>query len=402
MQSCVEDDQMVVQCGSAFNQSESNIAVVSVTLQWQDANSETQFNIEYGQSGFLPGTGTVINVNQNLVTLAGLSANTAYDYYIETVCAESNVSLLTDVRSFTTLPELVVPEFRPNLSELNLYTGPMEDLVPSIYTFNYELSSVLFTDYAHKQRLIALPPGTFMDHIDDGFPSFPDNTVISKTFYYNTDDRDESLGKQIIETRVLIKINGEWELGNYKWNAAQTDAVLDVDGATLPVTWIDADGLTNNINYQIPTSSNCFDCHNNGGEETPIGPKLRTLNFDVNESNQLQTLKDLGLLLGVADPTTVEALPNYKDTSYTLEERARAYFDVNCAHCHVDGGYCEFQSTLRLGYETSFLDSNILNRKNSIINRISTYSAGFSMPFIGTTILHDDGVDLILAYLDTL
>ena len=140
----------------------------------------------------------------------------------------------------------------------------------------------------------------------------------------------------------------------------------------------------------------------NAGNETPIGPQLRTLNFDVNGTNQLQALKDRQMLIGLLDPSVVNTLPNWEDNSYTLEERARAYFDINCAHCHIDGGFCEFQSTLRLSYETSFVDSDILNRKNSIINRISNYNPGFSMPLIGTTIVHDDGVALILEYLDTL
>ena len=403
LQSCVEDDQMVVQCGSAFNQSESDISINNVTLQWQDANSATTFNIEYGPSGFLLGTGIIKITNQTSIILVDLTANTTYDYYIETVCSTSNVSLLTAVRSFTTLPELVVPNLGETLSGLNLYSGELQNLEPSIYAFEYELSSPSFSDYARKQRLIALPPNTFMDYVDDGFPIFPDNTVISKTFYYNIDDRDESLGKKIIETRVLLKSNGEWILGNYIWNDAQTEAIKDLDGATLPVTWIDDEGITNNINYQIPSNTDCFTCHSNSGDETPIGPKLRSMNFEVNGMNQLQSLKDLGLLLGVADVNSISTLPNYDDdTNYTLEERARAYFDINCAHCHIDGGFCELQSPLRLSYETPFADSEIFDRRPSIINRITTYNAGFSMPLIGTTVLHDEGVALIIEYLNSL
>jgi hypothetical protein len=48
----------------------------------------------------------------------------------------------------------------------------------------------------------------------DGLLTFPHNTAIVKTFYYNLDERDLSLGKQNIKTRLLIKINGAWETGN--------------------------------------------------------------------------------------------------------------------------------------------------------------------------------------------
>ena len=87
--------------------------------------------------------------------------------------------MLTSVRSFTTLPEPVIPEFRQNLSEMNLFAGDLDKLQPSIYAFEYKLNTALFTDYAHKQRLIALPQGSTMTFNGNGFPNFPDNTVIA-------------------------------------------------------------------------------------------------------------------------------------------------------------------------------------------------------------------------------
>jgi uncharacterized repeat protein (TIGR03806 family) len=297
----------------------------------------------------------------------------------------------------------VVPQFLTNLSQLNLFVGNLADLNVTPYAFEYDLNTRLFSDYAHKQRFIVLPAGEKLTYDGEGLPLFPDNSLIAKTFYYNNDERDVSLGQNIIETRILIKIDGAWVTGDYKWNDTQTDAVLDLDGSIVPVTWIDAEGESNTINYQIPSDTDCFTCHRTGTDVTPIGPKMRTLNFSVNGTNQLQSLINNNLIEGLTDPTTVSVLPKWDDdTNYTLEERARAYFDVNCAHCHIEGGYCEVQSTLRLGYETSLGNSNIQNRRNSIINRISTYDQGFSMPLTGTTIVHNEGVDLLLQYLDTL
>ncbi|WP_439152196.1 hypothetical protein [Winogradskyella sp.] len=296
----------------------------------------------------------------------------------------------------------VIAEFRTNLSELNLYAGNISDLVLSTRAFPYELNTPLFTDYAHKQRSIALPPNTSMEFDGDGFPIFPNNTVIAKTFYYNVDERDLSLGRQIIETRVLIKINGDWESGDYKWNEDQTDAVLEPNGSTLPITWIDANGVSNSTTYAIPSSSQCFDCHNTYGNTTPIGPKLRTMNFEVNGVNQLQKFLDNNQLRGLSDVSSIGKIVDWNDTSESLEDRARSYFDINCAHCHIPGGFCETQSTLNLAYETSLEDSNIQVRKNSILFRVGSYNPGVSMPFIGTTMLHDEGVQLIQDYLDTL
>ena len=289
-----------------------------------------------------------------------------------------------------------------NEYSLNLFSGNLGDLQPSPFAFNYDLNTKLFTDYATKQRLIALPEGEKMTFNGDGFPLFPDNTVIAKTFYYNNNDTDLSQGKKIIETRILIKINGAWETGNYKWNDSQTDATLDTDGAVVPVTWIDSAGETQSINYEIPSNTDCFTCHSNFSERTPIGPKLRTLNFEVNGSNQLQTLINNGMLEGLSDPSTVSVLPDWEDTSLGLTRRARAYMDVNCAHCHIEGGFCADQSPLRLSYETDYVESNISERRNSILARIQNTIPEYGMPLIGTTILHDEGVSLLVDYINSL
>ncbi|MCA0133258.1 hypothetical protein [Winogradskyella alexanderae] len=296
----------------------------------------------------------------------------------------------------------VVAEFRTNLSELNLYVDNLSDLQTNPKVLPYNLNTPLFTDYAHKQRLIALPENTKMEFNGDGLPIFPDNTVIAKTFYYNLDERDPSLGQQIIETRVLIKINGNWESGDYVWNEDLSEATLDPDGRIVPISWIDENGTEQTINYEVPSNTDCFTCHSSYNNMTPIGPKLRSLNFERNGVNQLQEIIDLNLLDGLSNSDTITSLPNWEDASVSLEERARAYMDINCAHCHIPGGFCEDQSTLNLDFSTPLSESNIINRKQSINFRISEFNDGFSMPFIGTTILHDEGISLIQEYLDSL
>jgi uncharacterized repeat protein (TIGR03806 family) len=407
--SCQKDDEnYLAQCEIPTNLSANNITFNNATLTWEDntftngSNNSISFRVEYGLSGFLLGTGTTTSSNLTTLTVNGLLPNTTYDFYVQKICSSNDVGIFSEVSSFTTLALPVVPEFRQNLSELNLFSGNLGDLAPSPNTFEYELNTKLFTDYAHKQRLIAVPVGTTLTFNGDGLPNFPNNTVIAKTFFYNVDDRDLRLGKTIIETRVLIKQNGVWVTGDYKWNASQTEATLDPTGGPVSVSWIDINGANNNVNYQIPSNTDCFTCHQTNNNTTPIGPKLRSLNFEIDGVNQLQQLKDLNLLSGLSSPGSVGVLPNWEDPSVTLEQRARAYFDIQCAHCHTAGGYCEIQSTLRLSYETPFADSKILERKNSISTRINTFNPGFSMPLIGTTMTHTEGVALIQAYLDSL
>ncbi|WP_241697179.1 hypothetical protein [Winogradskyella eckloniae] len=296
----------------------------------------------------------------------------------------------------------VVAQFQTNLSDLNLFLGDLDELNITDKAFEYNLNTTLFTDYAHKQRLIALPEGTSMTFDGDGLPIFPDNTVIAKTFYYNADERDLSLGRTIIETRILIKLNGIWETGNYKWNTEQTDAILDNTGSELPVTWINADGISNTSNYKIPSDTDCFTCHSNNDNILPIGPKLRSMNFEINGENQLEKFISNQQLSGVTSSSAVRSLPNWEDTSLSLDVRARAYIDINCAHCHIPGGSCEDQSTLNLAFEVPLEDTNIVEQSVLIDYRVSFYLDGISMPYIGTTMRHTEGLDLIQEYMNTL
>ncbi|MCK8480789.1 fibronectin type III domain-containing protein [Psychroserpens algicola] len=393
----------ILPCEAVTNLNASMITDTSALIAWEDTVNVTgTYELEYGASGFTVGSGTSVSVTETSIEITGLNPYTDYDVYVKVICEVGNESSNSDVLSFTTLAIPVIPEFRPTLSELNLFNGDLENLEITPYGFEYDLSTKLFTDYAHKQRFIVLPTGEKLTYVNDGLPLFPDNTIIVKTFFYNNDETDLTLGRNIIETRILIKIDGSWETGNYIWNASQTEATLDSDGATVPVSWVDSEGESQSINYEIPSSVQCFICHSNNSETTPIGPKLRTLNFEVNGSNQLQALIDNEMINGLSDPTSVNTLPNSEDTSLTLDRRARAYMDINCAHCHTQGGFCEEQSTLRLSYETAFGESNILERKNSILTRIQNTIPEYGMPYIGTTILHDEGVALLLEYLDTL
>ena len=399
---CNNDDDTIDACKKATNIQADNITTTSATITWDDRNNAGSYFVEYGVSGFSIGSGTILIESNTSVDIQNLSPETTYDIYVQVVCDTDNLSMYSEVYTFTTTALPVIPEFKTTLSELNLFSGNLADLQASSFAFNYDLITPLFTDYAHKQRLIVLPNGEKMTYNGNGFPLFPDNTLIAKTFYYNNNETDLSQGKKIIETRVLIKINGAWELGNYKWNESQTEATLDTAGAVVPVTWVNTAGESQSVNYEVPSSTDCFTCHSNNSNVVPIGPKLRTLNFNVNGSNQLQALIDNDMLDGLTDPTTVSALPNWEDTSLGLERRARAYMDVNCAHCHIQGGFCEEQSNLVLSYETAFEESSIYDSRFSILTRIQNTIPEYGMPYIGTTILHDEGVSLMVDYINSL
>ncbi len=298
-----------------------------------------------------------------------------------------------------------IAEFLPKLSELQIFRGNVSDLIPHSTTHEYSLSTPLYSDYALKFRTISLPEGGQMTYNGDGLLQFPDGSVITKTFYYLNDERNPSAGRKLIETRMLIKNNGAWSMGNYLWNEEQTDASFSNSAPTVPVNWIDNNGQSQSVNYQVPFSINCTQCHEVGNTSIPIGPKARNLNFVFKGENQLQYFIDKGLLAGDPQLSEIDALPAWDDLSFSLEERARAYIDVNCAHCHQPGGLHNSNTTGRpdFRFEISAGGETFAGFEEDIKSRTSTLPAyGPSMPLIGITEIHTEGIDLIHEYMDSL
>jgi len=403
--SCEDDtDDVIIFCEVPTGIEATDITHHTALLSWTNANDYKAVTIEYGLSGFQLGTGITVSTFESEITIENLTPNMTYEYNIVAMCSVDNLSMVSDTNTFSTEVSPVVAQFLPKLSQLNIFDGNLGDLNPSSNTFEYDLSTKLYTDYAHKLRLISLPDGQAMSYDGDGLPNFPDGTVMAKTFYYNLDETNLAAGKKIIETRILIKQSNIWHLGNYVWNDAQTEADYDEDSHILPVTWIDAQGNEKSVNYEVPDYPSCVMCHQNAGRRTPLGPKLRSMNFDVNNTNQLQKFITDGHLINAPDPSTIGVLPSWEDDSFSDEERTKAYFDMNCAHCHSPGGHhnMNFFEAMDLRYETRFSESNIYDYRFSIMARIETSISGYSMPFKGVTTPHTEALALIIPFLESL
>ena len=74
----------------------------SLTLAWTERNNATSWEIEYGPAGFALGTGTTVTANSNPYTIAGLTSNTEYDFYITSLCSTTDHSRPARVCTFST------------------------------------------------------------------------------------------------------------------------------------------------------------------------------------------------------------------------------------------------------------------------------------------------------------
>jgi uncharacterized repeat protein (TIGR03806 family) len=319
-----------------------------------------------------------------------------------------------------------------NLSQYQFFKGEIKNQQPSYGVIPYKPASELFTDYALKNRFVWLPNGTKATYTSDAdILKLPVGSALIKTFYYN--NVQPANGTKIIETRVMIKVTEEndetdgWIFAEYLWNADQTDATLQTQGSTIAISWIDQNSTTQNIDYQIPSTNQCKTCHDNNGKSRPIGIKPQHLNtafpYPTGTKNQLAKWIEFGYLEDNLPPSIVSAV-DYTDTSKSLDLRVRSYLDINCAHCHQEGGNAEYMHTIKMAFNQTSLPSNMgvcvpgniqvpgIDRglivspnntnESTILYLLSTNSPNFRMPRIGRTIAHQEGIQLVTEWINSL
>ncbi len=308
------------------------------------------------------------------------------------------------------------------LSEYNFFQGKMSDLIPADGIIPYDLNTPLFSDYAHKARFVKIPAGQKAVYNNHSVLDFPVGTVLIKNFYYPNDFRDETKGRKIMETRLLIHKEKGWKALPYIWNDEQTEAILDVAGGRKEISWVHGDGSVKKIMYSIPNVNQCKGCHIKGEKMTPIGPSARQLNrefaYSDFKTNQLLKWRDAGILAGL--PEDISACPEAPDwedeIDGTVEERARAYLDINCAHCHsalgpanTSGLFLDIHETdpTRLGVYKSPVSAgrgsgiNLYDvvpgkpEESITVFRMKSLDPGVMMPEMERKLMHEEGVRIV-------
>lgn len=220
------------------------------------------------------------------------------------------------------------------LSELGLFVGPLARQQPAPGVTPYTVQAPLYSDGAHKQRFLRLPPGATLRYQPDRW-DVPDGTLLVKTFSFPADARDPALGERRIETRLLRAEAGGLRAATYLWNPEQTDAECTGGQVDVPVQWLDEEGLLRRDSFHVPGTSQCASCH----DQRPLGLRTRQLNvaaaFSDGTQDQIEHLVRAGVLDAAPQPR--EGMPSPQGTA-PLAERARSYLDANCGHCHSPEG----------------------------------------------------------------
>ena len=314
----------------------------------------------------------------------------------------------------------------------------------------YTLNSALFSDYAHKLRTVWLPDGSEpADYDAETVFDFPVGTVITKTFYYPVAGDGSDAARvlrvsqptdlvaapldldavRLLETRVLVRRDDGWAALPYVWNEDQTEATLRRVGDLLPLTLVDGEAETE-FPYVVPNANQCSGCHatnNTTKVIEPIGPKARHLNLDVDlgdgPQSQLELWDAAGLLTGAPAAAEIPRAAVWTDDSLGLDDRARAYLDINCAHCHNRVGTADtsglfLESSTELGPRLGVCKPPVAAGTGTggrlvgihpgepdesiFVYRMETSDPGAMMPELGRALTHDEGVDLIATWIESI
>jgi uncharacterized repeat protein (TIGR03806 family) len=314
------------------------------------------------------------------------------------------------------------------LSAYGLFKGNGSTQEPADGVVPYDVNTPLFSDYAAKYRFVRLPPGTQAKYREPDIFDFPVGTVLVKTFAFLHDLRDPAKGRRLVETRLLIHKPEGWVGLPYIWNDQQTEATLKVVGGTRPVRWVHSDGKERSIRYVVPNVNQCMGCHENSKVMRPIGPTARSLNrrleYPDGPDNQLAHWTKMGLLKGAPEPASAPRLPVWNDPSTgTLEQRARAYLEMNCAHCHNPAGPARtsgldlrlaqadmakagvWKTPIAAGRGSGGRWYDIVPGKpdaSILVYRMESRETGVMMPELGRRLADDEGLALVRAWIASL
>ena len=314
------------------------------------------------------------------------------------------------------------------LSQYDFFYGNLSDLKPNEDVFPYTLNTPLFSNYAYKKRFVYIPNGTQMTYSPDEVFSFENGTILIKNFYYPEDFRIKDGPKKIIETRLLIKEKDDWKALNYVWRDDQKDAELNYIGKKLNISWTHKDGIKKSTVYNVPNNNQCKNCHINGKDISPIGTTAAQLNlkYDMlsNQISQLEFYHKKRLIKNLPDHDNIPKFAVWdNEQSGSIEDRAKAYLDINCAHCHQPQGSAKnsgldlrliqvnqrkqgiFKPPVAAGKGSGDLQYSIVPgspEESIIIYRMRSTDPGVMMPEIGRSIVHQEGIELISEYINNL
>ncbi|MBX7165738.1 MAG: PQQ-dependent sugar dehydrogenase [Pirellulales bacterium] len=232
-------------------------------------------------------------------------------------------------------------EFPQTLSETGLFAAvaehrPAPGLVP------YTVNAPGWADGADAERFLALPAEVRIDFKPTGGWGFDEGAVLVQTLARE--------GRRL-ETRLLVKHQGEWAGYSYRWNEAQTEAEL------VPKSGADTDA------WHFPSRAECLACHSRAANFVLGLSEAQANVVEPDGTSQLSRFEQLGLFREplARPPGESPHLVDPRDSVAPSGDRARSYLHANCSMCHVAAG--GGNARMELGFGTAVAEMHLIEAR---------------------------------------
>jgi uncharacterized repeat protein (TIGR03806 family) len=197
--------------------------------------------------------------------------------------------------------------------------------------------------------------------------TLPDGSVLVQTLSLDLAGNTGMPDRKRIETRLLVRQQGEWNGYSYRWNNEQTDAELVAGGgAALTFEVHDAAQADKRREqtWRFPSRTECLVCHSRAaGFILAFNPLEldRDHDYGGRTDNQLRRLERIGVFQGSLPRRANDRprLVNPYDTRLGKEARVKSYLHVNCSICHVSEG--GGNANMELGLSTPVGQMRLIN-----------------------------------------
>lgn len=333
----------------------------------------------------------------------------------------SHQSCKAPVQRAISLPEN--GQFFNDLDEYGIHETSNGKFVPTNQLTKYEVVNALFSDYSVKDRYLYLPEGKKAILKSDGHFDWPVGTILVKNFSY---DNKQVENGRLLETRLLVKDELGWKAVSYQWDAKMNSSRLNKLGDIIPMM-INHKNQELEFDYIIPNKNQCKSCHNANDKIEPIGFRFqnidKSISIDGTQISQINHLISKGII-EISDPTIIpEKMVSYNDTTASVQNRALAYLDINCGHCHRPNGpgntsglflqynetrsnhlgICKPPVAAGKGAGGRSYDIQPGNADASILYyRMLSQEPGEMMPELGRSLIHQEGLELVKKWINDL
>lgn len=157
-------------CNPTANLYANNLTNTSAELHWSPIPDAQDYTIEYGETGFSPGTGTTVTTAEISYILTDLTTATTYDFYVTVNCLLNN-STQSEAYTFTTISDIALSD-GGTCSDVILTYSDVDETGRYMYSGVSDLGTLIMAYNSNNSRWEATVEGTVVYYNEDATTPF--------------------------------------------------------------------------------------------------------------------------------------------------------------------------------------------------------------------------------------